>query len=174
MNFTSADAQRIAVIGNAGGGKSTLARRIGAERGIPVHVVDDVQWLPGWVPATREIVATAHAGWMAEPRWIVDGWGAWDLIVRRFAIADTIVVVDLAPARHVAWAMKRQMLAMLGRTHGWPPPGCRALPVTLRMLRTMRSVHRDMRPRLMRMVEAPALAEKTVVLRSPRDVSAFR
>jgi adenylate kinase family enzyme len=34
---------RIAIIGNAGGGKSILARRLGAALCLPVYTVDDVQ-----------------------------------------------------------------------------------------------------------------------------------
>jgi MoxR-like ATPase len=31
--------QRVAIIGNAGGGKSTLARTVGARYGLPVYIV---------------------------------------------------------------------------------------------------------------------------------------
>ena len=39
---------RIAIIGNAGGGKTTLARKIGATLNIPIAHVDAIQYQPGW------------------------------------------------------------------------------------------------------------------------------
>jgi len=40
--------RRIAVIGNGGGGKTTLSGALGEHLGISVHEVDEVLWLPGW------------------------------------------------------------------------------------------------------------------------------
>jgi len=39
--------RRVAVFGNAGGGKSTLARRLAQLTGLPLHVVDMIQFRPG-------------------------------------------------------------------------------------------------------------------------------
>ncbi len=38
---------RVAIIGNAGGGKSTMARKLAAARGLPYFAVDKFQWRPG-------------------------------------------------------------------------------------------------------------------------------
>jgi adenylate kinase family enzyme len=46
--------RRIAVIGNGGGGKSTLAFALGQRLGIPVHEVDEVaHMLEAWAAETR-------------------------------------------------------------------------------------------------------------------------
>jgi adenylate kinase family enzyme len=45
--------QRMAIVGNAGGGKSTLARPLGAKLDLPMYPMEPVQWLPGWVPAPQ-------------------------------------------------------------------------------------------------------------------------
>jgi adenylate kinase family enzyme len=39
---------RIAVIGNSGGGKSTVARHLAVSRGLPLVEVDALLWRPGW------------------------------------------------------------------------------------------------------------------------------
>ena len=59
--------QRITVIGNGGGGKSTLARALGERLDIPVHEVDAVQWRPGW-----ERASLVHLRSPAEMRWWLD------------------------------------------------------------------------------------------------------
>jgi len=63
---------RIVVLGCAGSGKTTFARRL-AERTGALHVCLDIIWQPRLheadVPAFRELVKQAHAG----PAWISDG-----------------------------------------------------------------------------------------------------
>ncbi len=39
--------KRVAVFGNAGGGKSTLARRLAELTGLPLHPLDVIQFRPG-------------------------------------------------------------------------------------------------------------------------------
>jgi adenylate kinase family enzyme len=67
--------QRVAVIGNAGGGKSTLTRALAAKSGLPLYPVDKVQWQPGWQAVPEAEVTAALDAYAAEPRWVIDGWG---------------------------------------------------------------------------------------------------
>jgi hypothetical protein len=166
--------RRVAIIGNAGGGKSTLARRLAQVLAIPVFSVDDVQWEAGWQPAAPDKVAAAHAAWLAQPRWIIDGWGAWDLVRTRLRAADSIVLVDFPLRIHYYWALKRQLRVTLGFRDGWPPPGCRALPITLRLLQRMRDLHVSMRPQLLRLLAEPELRDRVMILHSPSELRVFR
>ncbi len=45
---------RVAIIGNAGGGKSTLGRRLSQTLGIGLFPIARIQWKPGWIPASLE------------------------------------------------------------------------------------------------------------------------
>ncbi|MEX2296987.1 MAG: hypothetical protein WD715_06210, partial [Dongiaceae bacterium] len=125
---------RVAIIGNAGGGKSTLARKLGAARGLPCHAVDQLQWLPGWRPAPQQEFDARHDAILAGERWIVDGVGGLDAIARRIARADTVLLVDLPLRTHLWWATKRQIRSIfLGRPDG--PEGCPMWHVTWRLYR---------------------------------------
>jgi adenylate kinase family enzyme len=42
---------RVAVIGNAGGGKSTLCRKLSKALDIELFPIGRIQWKPGWIPA---------------------------------------------------------------------------------------------------------------------------
>lgn|SRR5437764_214583 len=156
---------RIAIIGNAGGGKSLLALRVGRALGIPVHVIDDLQWQPGWTRAAPEVMRATHAAWLAEPTWIIDGWGSWDDITARFALADLIVVPDYPLAQHRAWALQRQAEVARGERCDWPPPGCDATALTDELLALIELVESDFMPRLRDTIHA--LAHKAVHVRSP-------
>ncbi len=64
---------RIHVTGNAGAGKTTLARRLSADLDIPVRHVDTVLWKPGWSKVSREELAAALDEMTASEEWIIDG-----------------------------------------------------------------------------------------------------
>ena len=93
---------RIVILGCAGSGKTTLARRLGEQTGAPVVCLDDF-WQPHWqqadVPAFRSLVEKAHAG----DRWISDG---------NFAVAT--FDIRLPRATLVIW-MERSRLSCAWR-----------------------------------------------------------
>ena len=101
--------RRIAVIGNGGGGKSTLSRTLGERLGIPMHEVDPVQFRPDWSRAPLAEVERVLDGWLANDAWIIDGFGPWPAIERRLAAADTIVWVDFPLRTHLWWTARRQL-----------------------------------------------------------------
>ena len=85
--------RRILIVGNSGGGKSTLARRLGEKLSLPVIHLDVIFWKPGWVEIGDEAFRLEAARALQGPEWICDGnfSGTWDL---RMPLADTIVWLD--------------------------------------------------------------------------------
>jgi adenylate kinase family enzyme len=164
---------RVAVIGNAGGGKSTLCRALAAARGLPYVAVDQMQWRPGWDLVPDDAFLAMHDAVLDRPTWIIDGFGPWTAIERRFEAADTIVLVDMPFWRHLWWAAKRQIRSIVvGRADG--PEGCPMFPVTIALFTMMWRIERDLKPRLLASI-ARHEGRKTVVrLRSPADIRDFR
>jgi RimJ/RimL family protein N-acetyltransferase/adenylate kinase family enzyme len=72
---------KILVFGNAGSGKTTLARRIGAEHRLAVLDLDNVVWSPaeaGVFRADAEIVEALAMFVQANRSWIIEGcYGKW-------------------------------------------------------------------------------------------------
>jgi adenylate kinase family enzyme len=60
---------RVAIIGNAAGGKSTLADKISAARGLPCIEVDKLLWLEGWKLAPADIYEASHSAAIAGHKW---------------------------------------------------------------------------------------------------------
>ena len=85
--------KRIVLLGPAGSGKTTLARRLGERTGVPVICLDDV-WRPEWgkddVPAFRSLMMAAHAG----EDWISDGNFAAATFDIRLPRASLVVWLD--------------------------------------------------------------------------------
>ena len=76
---------RVLVYGVTGSGKSTAAVRIGERTGHPVTLVDELTWLPGWVPVEDERQRELIGEIVAEERWLLDSaYGAWrDVVLPR-------------------------------------------------------------------------------------------
>ena len=163
---------RVAIVGNAGGGKSTLARRLSAARGLPLYAVDRLQWQPGWRPTPDEAFMRAQDDILQRERWVLDGFGTMDAIRARFDRADTIVFVDLPLWRHYWWAMKRQVLCLF-RPRPDGPPGCPMLPVTGRLLRMIWDIHRNVRPLLIAEIERRRPDCRVIEIKSLRDMRDF-
>ena len=112
--------KRVAIFGNAGGGKSTLARELSLITGLPLHVVDKLQFLPGGAPVPREEFLSLHECLIAEPEWIIDGFGSVECAWRRFEFADTLIHVDLPLYVHALWVTKRLIKGLFVAPEGWP------------------------------------------------------
>lgn len=164
--------RRVAVIGNAGGGKSTLSKRIAADIDAPYRAVDQILWAPGW--RYRDDFSARHRAWLKEPAWVIDGFGAWGAIEERFAAADAILWIDLPIALHYWWATKRVAKAVVGRDAD-APPGCSLARALVPFYRMIWEIHREHRARLALLVETARDQGKAVhVLRSPAQIARFR
>jgi adenylate kinase family enzyme len=76
---------RILVYGVTGSGKSTAATRIAAATGLPLTLVDELTWLPGWVPVDGDEQRRVIGEIVRGERWVLDSaYGAWlDLVLPR-------------------------------------------------------------------------------------------
>ena len=69
---------RILVYGVTGSGKSTAALEIARRTGLPVTLVDELTWLPGWVPVETSVQRARIADVVAGERWVLDSsYGDW-------------------------------------------------------------------------------------------------
>jgi hypothetical protein len=165
--------QRIAIIGNAGGGKSVMARKLGFLINIPVYEFDNLQWKPGWKTAPAEEIARVHKTWVNQSSWVIEGWGNWDIIEERFNIADTLIFIDYPLWVHYWWVTKRQVKAIFKRNPSWPPKGCLAFPVTGRLFKLIWTIHKDMRPNLIKIIKQYSDKKQVFHLHSPRETERF-
>ena len=160
--------QRIAVIGNAGGGKSTLARRLAAQRVLPYVEIDAVLWRPGWQLTPAALYEAEHDRLIARESWVIDGLGRMESLDPRLRRATEIILVDLPLWMHFWLAAERQIAWTRGAI-AHPPAGASQMPPTEDLFRTIFEVDRDCMPEVRRLVDA-AEATGVRVLRI-RDVA---
>jgi adenylate kinase family enzyme len=162
---------RVVILGIAGVGKSTLARRISAALGLPLHQMDRIGWRPGWRLAGNDHVDRGHERIMASDRWVIDGYGSRASMERRCDRADTLVLIDQPAWRHYWWAYKRNV-KLLFRHNPDLPAGCSKWPLWTMTFKVVRTTRRTELPRLRKLLaDRPHIPQ--FVLRSPREIEAF-
>jgi adenylate kinase family enzyme len=144
---------RVVVIGNGGGGKSTLARRLAERHDLVWCSVDQIQWEPGWEPASDDDVSEHLRAVMAGDRWIIDGWGPWSSLEDRMIRSDTIIFVDFPLWMHFWLAAERQIAIAQGEGRTDPVEGCDDLAITRRLFETIWHVDQELKPRLVLLVD---------------------
>jgi adenylate kinase family enzyme len=171
---------KVAVFGNAAGGKSTLARRLAEITGLPLYTLDIVQYPDGRYRADQrdggkisgDEYCKLHADLLSRDRWIIDGFDSVALAWERFAAADTLVFVDLPLTAHY-WGTTRRLIAGLFRNPpGWPEK----TPVwesSLDSYRVVGACHRTLTPRYRQYVAEAAASKRVHHLRSRAAVRAF-
>ena len=80
--------KRVAVFGNAGGGKSTLARQLAEITGLPLHIVDMLKFRQGGTAVHHDEYVASHRALLGQDTWIIDGYGDTATAWERFGKAD--------------------------------------------------------------------------------------
>lgn len=164
--------KRVAIFGNAGGGKSTLARKLAAITGLPLHVIDKMQFRPGGIPVPHEDYLAAHAALVARDEWIIDGFGGMKPAWERFEAADTLVHVDLPLPVHTLWVTKRLVQGLFTDPPGWPE-GSPVFSSSLSSYRVLWPCHRRLTPKYRAYVAEMAERKQVFHLRSRRELKRF-
>jgi adenylate kinase family enzyme len=164
---------RILIIGNAGGGKSVLARKVAAKRGLPYREIDAITWKPGWEAFNQAEYEAAHAQLIAEESWVIDGLGWRESLPQRFARATEIILIDMPIWMHFWLAAERQIAWSQGRLEN-PVGGIAEMPSTRGMFEALWETDQEMAPVFRRLTDEAERAGKPVTrIRSVEELDAY-
>lgn len=164
--------KRVAVFGNAGGGKSTLARRLADLTSIPLYPIDKIKYTIGGVHVEHGEYLKIHSDLIRRDEWIIDGYGCTKSSWERFAAADTLVYIDLPLMWHRWWVTKRLIEGCFKTPEGWPE-GSPIWESTLSSYRVLGLCHRSLTPRYRQLVSDMAGSKRVHHLRSRGQIAAF-
>lgn len=165
--------ERIAIISNAGGGKSTLARRLARVRDLPLTEVDRLLWRPGWEIAPEVEYDALHEPLIAGDRWLIEGMGHLHSVRPRLLRATWIVAVDMPIWMHFWLAAERQIEQALG-TLEHPIAGLGEPIPTRDMFETLWQTEQDWMPTIRAAIdEAEAAGVAVSRLAGVEQIDAF-
>jgi adenylate kinase family enzyme len=164
--------KRVAVFGNAGGGKSTLARRLAELTRLPLYPLDLIQFKAGGGKVTHEDYLKAHADLLGRDQWIIDGFGCVGSAWARFAAADTLIYLDLPLANHYWWVTKRLIKGAFVAPEGWPA-NSPLWQSTLDSWRVVGRCERHLAPRYRQLVADAPASKRVHHLKSARQIRCF-
>jgi len=160
-------ARRIAIVGSAASGKSTLARELENLLGIPAYHLDALYWQPGWKPTQASDWDALMREILAQDAWIVDG-GFTKSMEERFAAADTLIFLDPPRWACIAAAIRRRILYPFRRPPGMAV-GCRP-HFDVQLLRWIWRFPLENRPSILAALSAHVGHKRVVVVRRRAEV----
>ena len=164
--------KKVAVFGNAGGGKSTLSKRLAEMTDLPLVALDLLKYKPGGGEVPDEEYKVSHDRLLQQDRWIVDGFGSLDTVWERLEVADTLVYVDMPVPLHYWWVTKRFLKGFWVAPESWPQDSP-LLKGTLNSYYTVWLCHQKLTPKYRDYVNQVKETKRVYHLRSLQDVEAF-
>ncbi len=164
--------KKVAIFGNAGGGKSTLARRVAQKTGLPLYTIDKLQYRAGGAAVSHDQYLRVHSALLEQDEWILDGFGCIDSAWERFAAADTLIHVDLPLLTHCWWVSKRLLQGLYTNPEGWPEKSP-ILKSSLNSYRVLWPCHRRLTPAYRKVLREARGSKMVYHLRSPAAIRRF-
>lgn len=164
--------RKVAIFGNAGGGKSTLAKRLAEATNLPLHSVDKIKYRPDGEEVAHEDYLSIHADLLRQSEWIIDGFGCVSSAWERFSAADTLVFIDLPLWTHSAWVTKRLLKGLFKTPEGWPE-NSPILKGSWNSYRVLWLCHRKLTPAYRQLVADSSASKQVYHLKSATDLKGF-
>ncbi len=106
--------KRILIIGNAGSGKTTFAKKLAEKTGIPIIHLDKMYWTGNWEHIGRDEFDSILQNELEKPEWIIDG-NFNRTIPHRLKYCDTVFYFDI-PTVTCLWGITKRIIASYGKT----------------------------------------------------------
>jgi adenylate kinase family enzyme len=162
--------KRILILGSAGAGKSTLARRLAVLLKLEVIHLDRHWWQPGWVPMAKEAWQEKVREFAARQSWIIDG-NYLPTLPERLAAADTVIFLDF-PRLLCLWRVCKRRFVYRRKTRADLAPGC---PEKLdwEFILWIWRFPQATKPKILKLLETTEAECGIYILRSPKEVAGF-
>ncbi|MEB3213526.1 MAG: adenylate kinase [Leptolyngbyaceae bacterium] len=164
--------KRVAVFGNAGGGKSTLSKHLANMTGLPLVALDLLKYKPGGGEVSHEEYKATHNQILQQEQWIIDGFGSLDTVWQRLDEADTLVYLDMPVMLHYWWVTKRFLKGLWVPPESWPE-NSPLLKGTLNSYNVVWLCHTKLTPKYREYVNQAKATKRVYHLRSPHDITQF-
>lgn len=114
--------KKIAIIGNAGSGKTTLALHLKEKLNLPVIHLDKHYWKANWEKRDFDEYLAIHDELCKQNEWIMEGNYSRSFS-SRFLHADVIIFLDLSPYQCL-WRVLKRLVLNYGKIRQDVPENC--------------------------------------------------
>ncbi|MBD2067224.1 adenylate kinase [Leptolyngbya sp. FACHB-671] len=164
--------KKVAVFGNAGGGKSTLSRKLSEITGLPLYILDKVKYQPGGIEVPDEEYKSIHQKILTSDQWIIDGFGSLETLWPRLDEADSLIFVDLPLYVHCWWVTKRFVTGYSNPPAGWPDKSP-ILKSSMNSYRALWLCHKYLTPKYRQYIEQAKNTKSVYHIQSTEQIAQF-
>ena len=164
--------KKVAVFGNAGGGKSTLSKRLSEITGLPLYVLDKIQYQARGAKVPQEDFRRAHQQILESDQWIIDGFGCLETLWPRLDETDSLVFIDLPIYVHFWWVTKRLFTGYFSPPAGWPEKSP-ILKSSMTSYQALWLCHKFLTPKYREYVEKAKSGKSVYHIRSTVEILQF-
>ena len=166
--------KKIAIIGCAGSGKTTLALRLHKQLNLPLYHLDQYYWLPGWERTDFDMFIQMHDELCDRNEWIIEG-SYIRVLTPRLMQADVIIFLDM-PRYVCMWRVLKRSFLNWGKVIPGNPEGCRQQIFTRKFLDFLQwtwNFNQRFRPVICKLLEEFKDEKPVYVVRSAQDLNNF-
>lgn len=139
---------KIHVTGNAGAGKTTLAKTLADALEMPVSGLDKVVWQAGWVKTPPDVKAARIQQLISKDEWIIEGVS--DRVRRA---ADIIIFLDV-PRLTACWRCAKRNWKHLFTGRAELPENCPEILIIPRLIKIIWRFKSHVRPKILADMES--------------------
>lgn len=159
--------ERIFITGNAGSGKTTLSKKIGAILNRDVISLDAIVWQPGWVITPPMNRAIEIGNLIKSDRWIIEGVST-DLL----KTADTIIFLDCS--RRVSyWRVLKRNWRYLFKSRPELPKNCPEILIMKQLILIIWNFQKMVRPSIIAYIEDNKDCKNIFRIRGNSDINSL-
>lgn len=132
LNRIKSHHKKIAIVGCAGSGKTTLALQLKEELNLPLYHLDQYYWKSGWERVGLETFVEIHDSLCEQDEWIIEG-SYVKCFYKRAMYADVIIFLD-APRYKCLWYVIKRSVFNFGKVIPGNSENCKQQIFSLKFL----------------------------------------
>jgi len=162
--------KKIALVGCAGSGKTTLASQLKEIFNLPLYHLDKYYWKPHWQRADFDEFCKSHNELCLKDEWIIEG-SYIRTLYERIEHADIIIFLDM-PRYVCLWRVFKRWILNWGNTMPDSPENC-PQKLDWTFLKWVWNFNARFRKSILHMLDEYADEKSIYILRSTNDVQSF-
>jgi adenylate kinase family enzyme len=156
---------RIHITGNAGSGKTTMAKELGLLLGIDVYGLDKIVWQEGWITRPPKESRRLAEELCQKTTWVIEGVSS---IVRESA--DVVIFLDFS-RRECYWRCLQRNWRYLFKSRPELPDHCPEIKILPKLVKIIWQFSSQARPKI---ISGHGMKNQTfVILSSNKDIESF-